>query len=94
MGPSSLRAFSTPLQALAPDASSISLIIGGGAAIAGLGAALIATDPQKRFVSRIVALSHSRPPMKCSRLNYDALQLLFVGELSRWLRLVEMRLRL
>lgn len=41
-----LRPFATPLQVA--DTGSLSLALGGGAAIAALGAALVITDPQKR----------------------------------------------
>ncbi len=52
----SLRQPDRPSMVRAMDASSVNLAVGGGLAIAGLGAALVATDPQKRCVWLIISL--------------------------------------
>lgn len=46
--PSVAQASEVFSSAAAVDASSLQLAVGGGVAIAGLGAVLVATDPQKR----------------------------------------------
>ena len=45
----------TEALSVAGDAGSLTFLVGGGVAIAGLGAALVATDPQKRCASQCIS---------------------------------------